>query len=174
MFLASIVKKRRGCSLLIPASLCGTHFKPLLRIFFFFLRFYLFIHDRHREKERQRQKQAPCREPDAGLDPGTPKAGKPLSHPEIPSESFFIPCILKFHKIVGPFHSLCLLFRVPFQSEKYVPQFQDVFSHYALEIFLLLFSILSFGNPNRNWTISQISPLVFLFFLFCSFCPAFY
>ena len=43
------------------------------------------------ERERQREKQAPCREPDAGLDPGTPgscpgpKAGtKPLSHPGIP------------------------------------------------------------------------------------------
>ena len=36
-------------------------------IFFFFLRFYLFIHERHkarvRERERQREKQAPCREP---------------------------------------------------------------------------------------------------------------
>ena len=39
----------------------------------------------------QREKQAPCREPDVGLDPGTPgsrpgpKAGaKPLSHPGIP------------------------------------------------------------------------------------------
>ena len=53
--------------------------------------------DREREKERGRQrhrrreKQAPCREPNAGLDPGTPgscpgpKAGtKPLSHPGIP------------------------------------------------------------------------------------------
>ena len=44
------------------------------------------------ERERQRQKQAPCQEPDAGLNPGTlgshpgPKAGaKPLSHPGIPS-----------------------------------------------------------------------------------------
>ena len=43
------------------------------------------------ERERQRQKQAPCSEPDVGLDPGTPgsrpgpKAGaKPLSHPGIP------------------------------------------------------------------------------------------
>ena len=48
-----------------------------------FLRFYLFIHQRHRK-----------REPDAGLDPGTPgshpgpKAGtKPLSHPGIPKTS---------------------------------------------------------------------------------------
>ena len=34
----------------------------------------LFIHERHRERERsrdrQREKQAPCREPDVGLDPG--------------------------------------------------------------------------------------------------------
>ena len=45
----------------------------------------------HTEGERQREKQAPCREPDVGLDPGTPgscpgpKADtKPLSHPGIP------------------------------------------------------------------------------------------
>ena len=44
----------------------------------FFKRFYLFIHERHREREskrqrhRQREKQAPCREPDVGLDPGSP------------------------------------------------------------------------------------------------------
>ena len=63
----------------------------------YFLRFYLFIHDRQRERERERQrhrqreKQAPCQEPDVGLDPGTPgsrpgpKAGaKPLSHPGPP------------------------------------------------------------------------------------------
>ena len=43
--------------------------------------------ERERERERQREKQAPCREPDLGLDPGTPgshpelKAGaQPLSH----------------------------------------------------------------------------------------------
>ena len=40
---------------------------------FFFLRFYLFIHETHRERQRhrQREKQAPCREPDVGLDPGS-------------------------------------------------------------------------------------------------------
>ena len=43
-------------------------------IFFNFLKFYLFIHERHRERQRhrQREKQAPCREPDVGLDPRTP------------------------------------------------------------------------------------------------------
>ena len=57
--------------------------------FFFSQRFYLFIHERHRERERQkegererqrhrkREKQAPCREPDVGLDPPAPG-----SHPE--------------------------------------------------------------------------------------------
>ena len=62
----------------------------------------LFIFDTHTERERERQRhrqreeQAPCREPDMGLDPGTPgscpgpKAGaKPLSHPGIPLESIF-------------------------------------------------------------------------------------
>ena len=63
---------------------------------FFFLRFYLFIHDRHREREAvtqaEREKQAPCREPDVGLDPGTPgsrpelRAGAQLlSNPGIPT-----------------------------------------------------------------------------------------
>ena len=52
---------------------------------------YLFMRDREREKQRQREKQVPCREPNVGLNPGTPgscpgpKAGaKPLSHPGIP------------------------------------------------------------------------------------------
>ena len=60
-----------------------------LVIFFFFK--ILFIHERERGagRDRQREKQAPCRKPDAGLDPETPgslpgpKAGaKPLSHPQ--------------------------------------------------------------------------------------------
>ena len=40
-------------------------------------RFYLLIHERHRERERERQrhrqkeKQAPCEDPDVGLDPGS-------------------------------------------------------------------------------------------------------
>ena len=63
---------------------------------FFFLRFYLFIHEkRQRERDRQREKQAPRREPDTGLDPRSPgsrprpKAGaKPLSHPGIPVALF--------------------------------------------------------------------------------------
>ena len=47
----------------------------------FFLRFYLLIHkrqrqrqrerERERQRHRQREKQAPCREPNAGLDPRT-------------------------------------------------------------------------------------------------------
>ena len=44
-----------------------------------------------RQRHRQREKQAPCREPDLGLDPRTPgsrpgpKAGaEPLNHPGIP------------------------------------------------------------------------------------------
>ena len=57
--------------------------------------FYLFIHERQREREeqrhRQREKQGPRREPDTGLNPGTPGShpgqkadAKPLSHPGIP------------------------------------------------------------------------------------------
>ena len=48
------------------------HYKIL-----FLKNIYLFIiYDRHRERERQRhrrrEKQAPCQEPDVGLDPGIP------------------------------------------------------------------------------------------------------
>ena len=67
----------------------------------FFKIFYLFIQQRQRqrqrERERQRKKQAPCREPDEGLDPGSPrprpwlKAGaKPLSHAGIPLPNMFL------------------------------------------------------------------------------------
>ena len=44
----------------------------------FFFNFFKFIYDSHRERERegqrhrQREKQAPCREPDMGLDRGSP------------------------------------------------------------------------------------------------------
>ena len=40
----------------------------------FFFKIYLFT----RETERQREKQAPCREPDRGLDPGSPGSGPGL------------------------------------------------------------------------------------------------
>ena len=53
--------------------------------------------ERERQRHRRREKQAPCREPDVGLDPGTPglrpgpKAGiKPLSHPGIPWMTLFL------------------------------------------------------------------------------------
>ena len=49
-----------------------------------------------REREGQREKQAPCREPNVGLDPGSPgsrpgsKAGaKPLRHPGIPIQDYY-------------------------------------------------------------------------------------
>ena len=47
----------------------------------FFKRFSLFIHETQREGERevqrhrQREKQAPCREPDVGLNPGSSGSG---------------------------------------------------------------------------------------------------
>ena len=51
----------------------------------------MIVTERERQRHRQREKQAPCREPDTGLDPETPesrpepKAGaKSLHHPGIP------------------------------------------------------------------------------------------
>ena len=56
------------------------------------------MRERDREKERHRQreeKQAPCREPDMGLNPGTPGShpepqadAQPLSHPGVPLATF--------------------------------------------------------------------------------------
>ena len=55
---------------------------------------YLFMKDTHRERQghRQKEKQAPCREPDVGLNPRTPQGSRPepkadaqpLSHPGVP------------------------------------------------------------------------------------------
>ena len=52
--------------------------------------------ERERQRNRQREKQAPCREPDVGLDPGTqgshsePNAdAQPLSHPGVPILLYF-------------------------------------------------------------------------------------
>ena len=65
-------------------------------ILFYFLKI-LFIHEIHRERERQRhrqrEKQAPCREPDVGLNPRSPGShpepkadAQPLSHPDVSRE----------------------------------------------------------------------------------------
>ena len=45
----------------------------ILLVIIYFLRFYLFIHERHRgrQRHRQREKQAPCGEPNVGLNPQT-------------------------------------------------------------------------------------------------------
>ena len=89
-----------------PMGACLETSSQLAAFFFFFKRFYLFIHDSHREREREREREAETqaeaeagsmhREPDVGFDPGSPgsrpgpKAGaKPLRHPGIPTS-----CIL--------------------------------------------------------------------------------
>ena len=74
------------------------------------------MRDRERERVRQghkqREKQAPCREPDMGLNPGTPglcpgqakASAKPLSHPGIPILNILL-CILQhdtLKRTVGP------------------------------------------------------------------------
>ena len=80
---------------LVPGMI-SLFFSPLMfdGVRIFFLKIYLFIPERHRERQRhrQREKQAPCREPDVGLDPETPGSrpepkvdAKPLSHPGVPT-----------------------------------------------------------------------------------------
>ena len=48
-----------------------------------------------RQRHRQREEQAPCGEPDVGLDPRTPEShpepkadSQPLSHPGVPIDTF--------------------------------------------------------------------------------------
>ena len=83
------------------------YFSPMKRsgfiLFFYFIlflkiSFIYFIHERQRERQRhrQREKQAPCREPDAGLNPRTlgshpePKAdAQLLGHPGVPVKILF-------------------------------------------------------------------------------------
>ena len=69
---------------ILSSAMCEKDLLDNILLLFVFLRFYLFM------REREREKQAPCREPDVGLDPGFPglcpgqKAGaKLLSHPGI-------------------------------------------------------------------------------------------
>ena len=53
----------------------GLHNLLEIKNFYFFKDFiYLFMRDieRGRQRHRQREKQAPCREPDVGLHPGSP------------------------------------------------------------------------------------------------------
>ena len=51
--------------------------------FFFKYFIYLFMRERERQRHRQREKQASCREPDVGLDPGTPGSGpEPKAAPQ--------------------------------------------------------------------------------------------
>ena len=68
-------------------------FQLFFKFYLFLKRFYLFIHKKHRERQRHRQRenQAPCREPDVGLNPRTPGSrpepktdAQPLSHPGVP------------------------------------------------------------------------------------------
>ena len=60
-----------------------------------FLKIFIYSGETHTERQRhgQREKQAPCREPDVGLDPGTPGScpelkayAQPLSHPGVPRQ----------------------------------------------------------------------------------------
>ena len=54
------------------------------------------MRDTQRQRHRRRVKQAPCREPDVGLDPMTPgscpglkAAAQLLSHPGVPTSLFY-------------------------------------------------------------------------------------
>ena len=82
------------------------NFLVFIVIFLSFLKKHTFIHsfihssERERQRHMQGEKQAPCKEPDVGLDPGTPGShpeleaeAQPLSYPGIPIVIFLTgPC----------------------------------------------------------------------------------
>ena len=86
------------CSKNYIYSIISLGYMPKVKLLFLkLLKKFLFIYDSHREREREAETQAEGeagsmhREPDVGLDPGSPglrpgpKAGaKPLRHPGIP------------------------------------------------------------------------------------------
>ena len=52
----------------------AVEFTELLAMFCIFFNFkilFIYLLETERQRRRQREKQAPCREPDAGLNPGT-------------------------------------------------------------------------------------------------------
>ena len=66
---------------LSPVSQSQGSFSFFLFFFFFKDFIYLFMEaqrENERQRHRQREKQAPCREPDVGLDSGTPRSGPGL------------------------------------------------------------------------------------------------
>ena len=89
----------KPCSYLFKHLKNNCHLFSSVENYYYYFFKILFIHSwktqRERQRHRQREKQTPCREPDAGLDPGTlgscpePRAGaQPLSHPSIPARQF--------------------------------------------------------------------------------------
>ena len=80
-------------------SLTGTAWRPvpgicLWFLFVCFLRFHLFIHERHTERQRprQREKQAPHGEPDVGPDPRT--RGHALGRRQVLHSTPWVPLFL--------------------------------------------------------------------------------
>ena len=56
----------------------NTHFSNTCGVFFVLDFIFLFMRDTERQRHRQREKQAPCGEPDAGLDSRSPGSGPGL------------------------------------------------------------------------------------------------
>ena len=107
MFCLSVLSLRIKCGdLHLQLQICLFHFLALYVFltsvfaeYTFYLLIYVkdFIHSQETERERQRhrQMQAPCREPDVRLDPGTPGSrpgpksdAQPLSYPGVPEYTF--------------------------------------------------------------------------------------
>ena len=93
----TVTKRRSGPSWDLPCPPPPHLSVPVSFLFFHFLQFIFlrFVHG-DTQRERQREEQAPCREPDVGLDPGPPGSpwaeggAKPLSPPGCPSSTFFL------------------------------------------------------------------------------------
>ena len=128
----------------IPLCVYTYIYKYISHLLFFFKDFiYLFmiVTEREREREREaetqaREKQAACREPSAGLDPGSsgsrpgPKAGaKPLRPPGIPILHLLYPFVS--HWTFGSFSNLAIIDNVAVNMEVHVSLRINIFSFFG-------------------------------------------
>ena len=114
-----------SASHLSPTFLSAPGTEGVLRFFCFVLRFiYLFSQrERERQRHRQREKQAPCRELDMGLNPGSPG-----SHPGLQAACFIGIRCLEASQPQGSAEQTSTLVELPKLSPMY-----EIFSNTVLK-----------------------------------------
>ena len=124
---------------------------PKIIGYFFFLRFYVFM------RERQRHRQAPCREPDVGLDPGSPGSRPGLQ--AAPNR-----CATGAAQLLGSCHSsaaLALFLDPSYHHWAYASLKAETFMHPGISSLCFKTPFLEGGMEDMTWVC-----------YYCHFCPA--